>query len=354
MQWIKKIGRKQTVTTSVNFLEGNSHLILNPSVKEEVKRTIIVLGCARGGTSLVAGALRELGIMMGEHFDGVTHEDIDFRIDDIGKLKELIAERNRNYDVWGWKYPKSIEYMADIVDCLKNPRFIAVYRNPLDIIRSNLNREPELTMADTTSIVSQSYSKINSFVSKSKHPILCINFENSCEDPISFTRVLANFVDVQPNVAGISKFVQKGGYSMLSSDTRDAIEITRYHFPPEKSKLIRDYKVTAHNVEKNAQKFQGKHDDPQFLIELGESKFFKRGISLSFVFESTNINNFKIYFDFGNGFSELSTAELDDVRCGQNYYIIQCDKLITRMRIDPIDSSDFFQFEDLLIGEIQP
>ncbi|MDQ3797346.1 MAG: hypothetical protein M3294_07255, partial [Pseudomonadota bacterium] len=41
-----------------------------------VEKTVIVLGVARGGTSMVAGALSKLGVYMGDAITGVVFEDL--------------------------------------------------------------------------------------------------------------------------------------------------------------------------------------------------------------------------------------------------------------------------------------
>ena len=44
----------------------------------EGPRTLIVVGCGRGGTSLVAGAAIILGVAMGSTIDSVIHEDMEW------------------------------------------------------------------------------------------------------------------------------------------------------------------------------------------------------------------------------------------------------------------------------------
>ena len=102
-----------------------------------MRRTFVVLGAYRGGTSLVAGLLRIFGIMMGERFDPTNnHEDLDLRQAPVSKLKELIKQRNEKYDIWGWKDPSTIDKIYDIIDDLRNPKFIVVFRDPYAIALS--------------------------------------------------------------------------------------------------------------------------------------------------------------------------------------------------------------------------
>ena len=93
-------------------------------------KTIIVLGNFRGGTSAVAGILRLLGIPMGKRFDPANnHEDLDFQAKDVETINRLIQERNKEFDVWGWKDPMTIQNI-DKLKNLRNPQFIVVFRDP--------------------------------------------------------------------------------------------------------------------------------------------------------------------------------------------------------------------------------
>jgi hypothetical protein len=101
------------------------------------KKTVVVLGAPRGGTSMVAATLRKLGVMMGETLDS-QHEDRHFRRE--VPLEDMIAtvkRRDESYDLWGWKLPNAVYYVERLVPHLRNSHFVAVFRNPYSISRSS-------------------------------------------------------------------------------------------------------------------------------------------------------------------------------------------------------------------------
>ena len=94
--------------------------------KEPVKRTLIVTGIARSGTSLVATLLKEAGIFMGDFMHDVVNEDAQIlelmRRRDLPTLKALIEDRNAHHAQWGFKLPNLHVY-------LKRDE-LALFRNP--------------------------------------------------------------------------------------------------------------------------------------------------------------------------------------------------------------------------------
>lgn len=110
---------------------------LREDTYEGPRRTYVVLGVPRGGTSMMAGLLKVLGVFMGKD-DGPQHEDPAFREEtSIRDKKEAILEYNGKYEKWGWKLPNSIYYYANIQKHLINPVFITVYRNPMTVALSS-------------------------------------------------------------------------------------------------------------------------------------------------------------------------------------------------------------------------
>src|SRR5690606_33230111 len=98
----------------------------NATVKD---MNFICFGSPRCGTSMVAGAMVGLGVHMGDDLP-VNVEDPLFNPhssklsgpDFIGQVKSAIKDRVKTGDVWGWKFPRAVSYLADIKDELPNPR----------------------------------------------------------------------------------------------------------------------------------------------------------------------------------------------------------------------------------------
>lgn len=101
--------------------------------------TVIVCGTEFSGSSLVAGALRILDVYMGDVFyPADTHQDIDFSKFEFDKsLLTAINQRNKEYNVWGFKWLALSEWLDQVLSSLRNPIFIYCHRD----IPSTLNRK---------------------------------------------------------------------------------------------------------------------------------------------------------------------------------------------------------------------
>jgi hypothetical protein len=79
------------------------------------KRTIVVTGVARSGTSLVASVLKAAGLHMGDFLHDVVQEDAQMleivRSRDTALLRTLIQQRNAQHPRWGFKVPNLHAYM---------------------------------------------------------------------------------------------------------------------------------------------------------------------------------------------------------------------------------------------------
>lgn len=124
-------------------------ITLPRSATRVTERTFVVLGCPRGGTSLLAGALHAAGIYMGD-FSTAQYEDKAFKLSPAevrrdrnieARLLPLIQERNQRYRFWGWKLPNSIYYIRQIQHLLVNPVFLFVYRDERAIARSSAKHD---------------------------------------------------------------------------------------------------------------------------------------------------------------------------------------------------------------------
>ncbi len=113
--------------------------ILTPSQDVEEK-TVIVLGIARSGTTVVAKILQSLGIYMGDKVSAVM-EDIELftclEQNNIEKAKEIIQNRNLQYKIWGWKRPEAFLYYNLWKELFRNPHIIIIFRDPLAVSLRN-------------------------------------------------------------------------------------------------------------------------------------------------------------------------------------------------------------------------
>ena len=181
------------------------------------KRTIVVTGVARSGTSLVASVLRAAGLHMGDLLHEVVNEDAQMldivRSRDTALLRSLIQQRNAQHTNWGFKIPNLHAYMRyDELKLFRNPHMIAIYRDPVAVaMRNSLSEHTDQmrgviaaagAMQAMTRFAEQagcpllllSYEKIVSFP-----PLLIDSVLDFCNISLDTARRAALLVEVKPN-----------------------------------------------------------------------------------------------------------------------------------------------------------
>jgi hypothetical protein len=139
---------------------------VNPPTGDREK-TVVVLGAFRGGTSMVAKMLREIGVFMGSEyarpdpeydnvedreFQQLLHRwpiltkdsisEVDFPREIMDPVVELIERRNLQHSLWGWKYPGTVLWClyGGLTKYLRNPHFITVFRDPVAIFQHQADK----------------------------------------------------------------------------------------------------------------------------------------------------------------------------------------------------------------------
>lgn len=205
-----------------------SYQLFDP-IQSEVQKTIVCFGTARGGTSMVAGAIHLLGIPMGKNLP-VNIEDPSFVPENeksqdpktIENIKKTIAKRNQKYDQWGWKHPNAQQYLKLVHQDIRNPYYISVYRDPIPAVirvssrNNNKNSPPE----DLWKIGDKRLQEMRlntDFLLGQKRPALLVSYEKAIQSPVDFINELARFLGTVPPVdlSEMLDFMRGGSYKKL-------------------------------------------------------------------------------------------------------------------------------------------
>jgi hypothetical protein len=154
-----------------------SSFVLVPPRRPEQTKTVMVLGVERGGTSMVAGVLRALGVNMGDRV-GYNHEDARFLVDDTEVLQRRIRARNKQEDVWGFKIPKAVQFLGFFEQNLRNPYYVIVMRNLLAIADSWQQRGSG-NIVDTLDRTFDYYQRIIEHCKNTSRPVVMVNYERA-------------------------------------------------------------------------------------------------------------------------------------------------------------------------------
>lgn len=157
-------------------------------------KTYIVLGNMRGGTSMVAGTMRILGINMGDNIDPHNHEDLDLQHRHYLHMRDLVAKKNEEHNVWGWKDPMLIDQIYDVIDLcpLRHPIFIVVHRDAVATTQALVREEGWGWHLAFNHVAAQT---IRLFDFQSSYPNhISISYEKSLADPKSLVdKMISHF-----------------------------------------------------------------------------------------------------------------------------------------------------------------
>ena len=179
-----------------------------PGASESVSnKTFVLFGNPRGGTTMIANVVRSMGIFLGNDLP-VNLEDNGFnwdilsrlkpelsRVDRITSIKKVIEDRNAQYNVWGWKYPRANVYFKDISSELVNPMLICVFR---DVVASTARgvvrrREDPFNLMRRALDLQSSNLRL---IQQSKLPTLLVSYEKAIADPLQLVTSLNRFMSL--------------------------------------------------------------------------------------------------------------------------------------------------------------
>jgi hypothetical protein len=167
----------------------------NPdSAATNVRRTYVVMGVSRGGTSAVAGVLSHFGIFMGKTGEAPLFEDLPMNRALAGpsdKLDALISNYNDAHDIWGFKGNAISQDFDDVLRRLRNPVVLVVFRDLLAIAnRARLSADRDL--ATIMQRQAKEYQRIADFIARGAHYFVLVSFEKLCAYPAQVTERIAS------------------------------------------------------------------------------------------------------------------------------------------------------------------
>ena len=183
----------------------------NPQPFAPEQRTIIVTGVARSGTSMIAQLVGIAGVFMGQALDEVVFEDHAvadaFASTDPDLLTTLVATRNAQTEVWGFKRPHLFNLEAPKFQALfREPRFIVTYRDPVAVAKRNGISE----YTDVSTGLRAAASDIQrcvEFTLALTCPVLLISYEKALLRPAALVEELVAFCGLNTQMAQRDRMV---------------------------------------------------------------------------------------------------------------------------------------------------
>ena len=182
----------------------------------KTRKTLVVCGIPRSGTSMVAGILRCLGFDMGDRIKPDKHEDLDILFKPRNLVVEVIKHRNKTKELWGFKTP----WIGDMIHLVGyhfiNPKYIYIKRNKKDAIRSDLIRNPKSNKPYIEKRNRLLTESLECFLENIDH--LQIDYDKVIGDPYSYVMKIVDFIGepvTNKDIQRAVKFIQPGGYRTI-------------------------------------------------------------------------------------------------------------------------------------------
>ena len=190
--------------------------------KSEPERTFVVLGMPSGGTSMMSGTLRLLGVHMGDDIDSANQEDRAFNSlaglssrERSARVRELVAERDAKHKVWGWKDPHAVIYLSEIEKRLRNPHFLVIFRDS-HASAQRINYRSGTPHLQTIASYLRHLQILVDYVTASRAPLMLASYERAVLRAEDFTKQVAEFVGFpldEEALASVTSYVRpnRGG-----------------------------------------------------------------------------------------------------------------------------------------------
>jgi hypothetical protein len=191
------------------------------------KRTYLITGCARSGTSILSGILHLNGIDMGKIGKGGRYEDVNFvdyfdKMEKLGRSKviknylDLVKKRNSEYDEWGLKMPNIPHFFSDIKSEIINPVFIISFRNPLAIAESASKYGNGWGREHLDAAIQHNKLILDMIKDNPDTPCILSSFEDMKSSVVDQVKELEIFLGKSFDVDIIKQFLSKETYNYLT------------------------------------------------------------------------------------------------------------------------------------------
>lgn len=196
--------------------------VLLNEARSAKKRSIVICGTTRGGTTFAASLFAQLGVPFKRNrFDAVSrryeHTPLRFAFEgrDAARLREIVEQFETIHSVWAWKYPLVHTDFAFVESNVPNPFFVFIFKEPLSVAY----RKWQVHEKDVPGLLASAlrdYTTMVEFVRATKRPCLLISYDKAMLDLPAAAAACARFAGVQEvDEAALRKGVAADGRAYL-------------------------------------------------------------------------------------------------------------------------------------------
>jgi adenosyl cobinamide kinase/adenosyl cobinamide phosphate guanylyltransferase len=190
--------------------------------------TVVVLGVARSGTSMVASVLQRLGVFLGDQAVAPVFEDVRLATalesKDASAVAAIVREYDERHPMWAFKRPSAIDHVAQIERAFRKPVYLVVFRDLLGIANRNVLSMKSEAVRSMRQALSQ-YAKLLDFLDERAPSALLVSNEKALINPRVFVDELTDWLSLDVSPAQLESAV-----SDIVVDSPHYLQASRLHF----------------------------------------------------------------------------------------------------------------------------
>jgi len=163
----------------------------------EKQKTLVVLGVARGGTSVLSGTLDNLGVFTGERSREPVFEDVllaeAVEENNTKKVQDIIEKYNNAHDLWAFKRPSLLNNIKKYHAYFRNPIYLVVFRDIYAIAnRNNISVQQDIFVG--LEQAQKDYAKIIEFLKRDGINYMTFSYEKILQNQELFVDTLVDLL----------------------------------------------------------------------------------------------------------------------------------------------------------------
>jgi len=158
-------------------------------------RTVAIIACAHHGTTMVAGVCELLGVpMVGKNYDPKKWEDMEMvqAQQSEEQFAAIVARRNAEHDVWGFKSPGAWLRAPWMGKYLRNPVYLAIYKDPVSVSFRRFRSTDAKRVENTIRQMEWSIRGVR----EGGFPAHCLSYQRAIVAPAGFVQKVAGLIGI--------------------------------------------------------------------------------------------------------------------------------------------------------------
>lgn len=165
-------------------------------------KTVVIIGLAHNGTTMLTGIFECLGVPMGENVLRMAWEDQDFRwAIKAGEreLVEFVELRNAQYDIWGVKHVGLSGRLELLNRVLREPVFFFIMKDPISVAQRRFGAVDEPPFIDRVAVAIERMGDTTRLIKASAVPVHLLSYTHAVTKPRAFVEQVACLSGLSPS-----------------------------------------------------------------------------------------------------------------------------------------------------------